>query len=580
MSVKLKLECSFDGTGSSWTTLTSWSGKDYLLQARGVDITRGRDDETGEPISPGTIGFVLDNADYRFSPGITSSPCYPYLEQPGSLLRLSAWVNGAWQKLFYGTAQSWTATLDGDMTGKKSICTVSATDVMGAFPEYVLRQPADEIVRRTAGVAYHWPLRNSEAPISATIGNATMTSNAGDGLGAGTVLLPLEEGTDQHPLLKAATGGSTLTVAGLNAASSRPLIVIMDAPTANGVLFSLTGNGMTDTVNWSSSAGFYAGSVGTSIATGVPTSWPVLLDIASSMNRITARTASASLASGVIGPIIGARLDKIVLNPTLSGGQAWIPAHLIVGPNTLDGSALAASLLGPRIPASVTVASQLSSWGVGPSITGGTVGESVIPLTDGRGVAEVLSALATGMGARIGDNLDGSLNWVPFPPSGTPVSIPKVTGDLAWGTSSVNWCSDCETIRYDGSSYTATRPDGRRQTLSIEGVHATIDKDRSYADWLVWSGTLGGRCPVVPVDMMGLTESQRAALAAVDIGDRLSPPNMTYAPADLILICEGLEHHIDAETWTATFKTSPDIYSRLLIWDSGDTWDGGKLWAP
>lgn len=579
MSVKLKLECSFDGTGSSWTTLTSWSGKDYLLQARGIDITRGRDDETGEPISPGTIGFVLDNADYRFSPGITSSPCYPYLEQPGSLLRLSAWVNGAWQKLFYGTAQSWTATLDGDLTGKKSICTVSATDVLGAFPEYVLRQPADEIVRRTAGVVYHWPLRNSEAPISATIGNATMTSNAGDGLGAGTVLLPLEEGTDQHPLFNAASGGLQLSASGLNLQYPWTVrLVVMGKPTASGTILKL-GIPSAVKIEWSASSGFgYAGSYA-----GAPSSWPAVVEIGkdSSTSNLIMRVAGIAGTTAIADP--NWPLNGLTINPTLSGGAQWSAAHLIVLAGRSSASALddfAASLLGPRIPASVTVASQLSTWGVGPTITGGTVGESVIPLTDGRGVAEVLSALATGMGARIGDNLDGSLNWVSFPPSGTPVSIPKVTGDLAWGTSSVNWCSDCETTRYDGSSYTATRPDGRRQTLSIEGVHATIDKDRSYADWLVWSGTLGGRCPIIPVDMMSLTEAQRAALASVDIGQRLTPPNMTYAPPDLILICEGIEHHIDAETWTATFKTSPDIYSRLLIWDSGDTWDGGKLWAP
>lgn len=584
MSVQLKLECSFDGTGASWTTLTSWSGKDYLLQARGIDITRGRDDETGEPISPGTIGFVLDNADYRFSPGITSSPCYPYLEQPGSLLRLSAWVNGAWQKLFYGTAQSWTATLDGDMTGKKSICTVSATDVLGAFPEYVLRQPADEIVRRTAGVAYHWPLRNSDAPISATIGGATLISNGGDGLGAGTVLLPLEEGTDQHPLFNSATGGLTLTTT--IPSIGRPWscrVVLLAAPSASCTLISFTGSAGSGSLTWTNGSGLQV--LGTGYV--MPASYPVIVEFGSgSVSEISIACADVSgtiSSSGYNPGFAYSAPRKFTLNPTLSGGSAWSLAHLVLLSTAYDSTALATyaeALLGTRIPASVTAASQLSSWGVGPSITGGTVGESVIPLTDGRGVAEVLSALATGMGARIGDNLDGSLNWVSFPPSGTPVSIPKVTGDLAWGTSSVNWCSDCETTRYDGSSYTATRPDGRRQTLSIEGVHATIDKDRSYADWLVWSGTLGGRCPIIPVDMMSLTEAQRAALAAVDIGDRLTPPNMTYAPADLILICEGLEHHIDAETWTATFKTSPDIYSRLLIWDSGDTWDGGKLWAP
>ncbi|PKQ24266.1 MAG: hypothetical protein CVT65_03865 [Actinobacteria bacterium HGW-Actinobacteria-5] len=590
MSVQLKLECSFDGTGSSWTTLTSWSGKDYLLQARGIDITRGRDDETGEPISPGTIGFVLDNADYRFSPGITSSPCYPYLEQPGSLLRLSAWVNGAWQKLFYGTAQSWTATLDGDLTGKKSICTVTATDTLGVFPSYMLQQASSEIIKRYRPVAY-WPLNDTESPATALVGQSVLKDPSGtaSGWGSGS-LLPMDEGDTAHPLFTSNSTGLVVSSMLTLAAPCTVVFVLMSAPTATALGLITLLRGMYNAAGTTQYDLLWRDSVGLGISTttagfGVPTRWPALLALSSDGhgymvdadgNTYTA-TPAVSPGSLRIKTSIQLNTHDYVL------GSTWSAGHLAIFDRALslsDLSGMAAQLIGSRTPASETAASLLASW-VEMSVTGGTVGEAALPPCKDRDAAEVMNSLVASMGARLVDDLAGGLSWIDFGPSTTPVAIPKTTTDLAWGTSSTGWMSEQTVTFPDGSTYTATRSDGARKTgPGLEAVHSDPGKDRSMADWNVHSGTLGGRCSQVPVDMMGLTEAQRASLAALAPGSRITPPSYAYMPSGLILIVEGVEHHIDAETWTATFKTSPDIYSRLLIWDSGDTWDGGKLWAP
>ena len=585
MSVKLKLECSFDGTGSSWTTLTSWSGKDYLLQARGIDITEGRDDETGEPISPGTIGFVLDNADYRFSPGITSSPCYPYLEQPGSLLRLSAWVNGAWQKLFYGVAQSWTATLDGDLTGKKSICTVTATNTLAKITQYTMRQASDEVMKRY-NPSYYWPLRDSGSPAQPAVGNIQLTANpaAATGWGLGSYL-SLDEGDVPHPQF--VSGASGLHISG-DLHKDDPwtiVLVLLSAPTASpgGAVQLLDGiysSGDTQRrLMWSDANGAY---FGTGAATGLPSAWPVLLAVTSAgvgyMVDADGNTSSTTPSPALPPWQIKKRLT--LNSPDLNTGAVWSAGHLAIFSSEMsltDLSLLAADML---VSSRILVdPSGFLAALVGVSVTGGVT--AALPNTEGRDISEVLSALVTGLGARIVDYRDGTVELVQFPPSSAPVAVPKTTSALSWGTSSAGWMSEQSVAFSDSTKYTATRDDGVRKTgEDLEAVHSDPWHDRSMADWNVHSGTMGGRCPAVPIDMMGLTEAQRATFAALMPGSRITVPSYAYMPAGLILIVEGVEHHIDAETWTATFKTSPDIYSRLLIWDSGDTWDGGKLWAP
>lgn len=601
MSVKLKLECSFDGTGSSWTTLTSWSGKDYLLQARGIDITRGRDDETGAPISPGTIGFVLDNADYRFSPGITSSPCYPYLEQPGSLLRLSAWVNGAWQKLFYGTAQSWTATLDGDLTGKKSICTVTATDVLAEGVSYTLRQAADEVIRGFEGLILHAPLRDTSGPAQPVEGAQVFTDNGGSGgWGLGS-LLAMDEGTDKHPLFVSSSGALGKVAVSVQTETSWSCsLVLLTKPTASGTIMQLAtagygGNPAGLTVGWSSVDGFTNPASAT--PTGLPAAFPVILHVYSDAYGSYVAAFSADGSNVVSGGWPLGALSKVTLNPTLSGGSQWCAGHLAVTSGVTYASFTTAAailseaalrLLGPRTLWSPSATEHPAKWVarragidlVMPSLNDGSI---ILPPCEGLDASEVLSSIVTGCGARIVDDLNGSVNWLDFGPSTTPVAIPKTTADLAWGTSSTGWMSDQTVTFPDGSTYTATRSDGARKTGPGQvAVHSDSGKDRSMADWNVHSGTLGGRCSQVPVDMMGLTEAQRASLAAIAPGSRITPPSYAYMPAGLILIVEGVEHHINAETWTATFKTSPDIYSRLFILDDPvqGVLDAGYLLAP
>jgi hypothetical protein len=69
--------------GSAWTDISG-----YLELAEGqLSITRGRQDEQSQP-QVGQLTCTLNNSDGRFTPGLASSPYYPYI-QDGAPVRVS-----------------------------------------------------------------------------------------------------------------------------------------------------------------------------------------------------------------------------------------------------------------------------------------------------------------------------------------------------------------------------------------------------------------------------------------------------------------------------------------------------------
>ena len=85
--------------------------------------------------------------------------------------------------------------------------------------------------------------------------------------------------------------------------------------------------------------------------------------------------------------------------------------------------------------------------------------ESVIPTLGDHDAADAMSALVAGMGARLVDDLDGTLTYVPFSPSGTAITLPtsEIDPELTWETSDVGWYSEATVTWPDGTSYTASR---------------------------------------------------------------------------------------------------------------------------
>lgn len=584
-------------TVSPWLDVSPWA-----ILSRGISISRGRESETGDAVAPGSCSLSLDNSDGRFSPDLPSGAYYPNVA-PGGGLRVSVLVDGAYVSRFWGTAESWSVGWSDDATGRRAITTVTATDTLGALPSYTFRQPADEYVRRTTGIRYHWPLRDTEAPISALVGDCKLTSNGNDGLGNGAAVLTMEEGTDKHPLFVQSSTGLKLT----SDRFATPLpdtwmvvFVCFSQPTAAATLLDLG----SVKVNWSTTVGFTIAGTGITLddtaGQAKPTAWPVVVELTQQWNPNTAAydlyiktwqldtVASLAIANGC-------RITKpgsVTINPTLSGGAQWSIGHLLIGAWSV--STILRLLVPSRIPSGVAwlgipgtpAIDLLSSWAGGPTVTGATLNECALPLIDGVDAADAIAELVTGMGARLADNADGTLAWVGFGDSTAPVAIPSgaICADLVWQTDSTGWLSDVTTTSStDGTTYTATRADGKRQSAAIAGVHATSAQDHGYADFLVNAAGAGARLPAAPVDLLVCSEADRAALCGVRTGSRLALSGLpAQMPTSLLAICEGLDESLTASSWVVTFKLSPDVRSRLLLLDDATQGrlDSGYLLAP
>ncbi len=584
----VKVEVRFDG--STWVNLSSPTN--YVILSEPLQIERGRDDEFADPMNPGVLELLLVNDDGRFTPDLPTSPYYPYVV-PDVEIKVSVYVNSAWQTRFYGSVQSWSVRL-GDEGGYTSTCAVTATDTLGDFPEYVFRQAADEVVRSVPGVLHHWPLRDTESPARPLIGSIELTAAAEPstpGWGAGG-LLALDEGTDQHPLFKSAAGGLTLSTPEL-IADTNPrwslYFVLTAAPTANCTLLRFYSADTPMRLIWDTVAGLSIDVVGLSV---MPTQWPVLVQVP--RNTTSAPTVavgyadgtSAASAYGVGGP---RSVRALTINPTLSGGAQWSISHLFVVDTQSGGAGLGATaqaLFGSRTISAEAAPEMISRLAGGPTISGAIAGETTLPALEGQGAADVMASLAAGMGARIRANGDGTLTWIPFGDGTTPTALPaeKVDPALVWETTDIGWCSDATVSRYDGSSYTATRADGRRKSISIEGVHATWLGDRSYADWLVNTASTKARLSAATYEISSLSATDQAILVGVKVGDRITIGSLPTAilPASLTLIVEGVTDSISDDGWLITFKTSPDVYSRLFILDDPvqGVLDSGYLLAP
>jgi hypothetical protein len=477
----------------------------------------------------------------------------------GVAVRISAVANGTPYKQAWGTVQEWAVTWL-DSSGNSAISTLTISDVFGSLPEYTFRQASDEIFRTTSGLLGHWPLRGDG---SALVGTAPLVDNGGTSTDGG--LLPLDEGTEQHQTLTSSGSGRKFTLTKLAVRGAWVVgLVVMSKPTGGaGDLLRLDVQRSpalpsgTMTLNWNGSNTFTITETGTAITGGPVTAadFPLAITIN-----------SAILAAGPNPPA----LQGITVNPTLSGGMQFTPAHLWMGVSA--GPDLTA-LVGPRVDASLDPASRISALSAGPTITGLTAGTAALPNLEGRGASDALSALIYGMGARIRDNLDSTLSWISFPPSTATIALPagELDPDFSYKTSDIGLYSDATIQWNDGTSTTVTRVTGtvRNQSApTIEEVYPTRNQAISWAQWLVNNvdPAANARIPAISYDLATLTDAQRQTVASVTIGARVSLSGLpSQIPSSAIYIVEGISVDLGFDHWIVTLKLSPDVLSRLFI---------------
>jgi len=567
----VKVEAKFDG----WEDISS-----KVKMAAGISVNRGRESEVDDPVAVGTVSLALDNSDGRFSPELASSPYFPYVVA-GVPVRVSVYVSGAYRVRGYGRVQDWGTD---PLSWYVAECSINAADALGSLPEYTFRSAADEVIRTTSGVVYHWPLR--EQPATALVGDVAGTDNGGGGWGEGSTL-PLDEG-DAHPKFTSASGGLTVTLLPLVVSPTYPWrlrFVLFGPPTANCNLIRYLSPSMTtpaQMISWNTSTGISG--PGASV---MPSSWPVVVEfgfVNSGSMPLRICEANGTVTTSAFAPGFNYQAQtKLWVNPTLSGDSVWSIGHLVLmsgAPDVTQLQTYAQALLASRLP--VDAVSKVLTFAGGPTITGVPSSQISLPQLDGRDSADVLGAIAKGMGARMVDNLDGTLTWLPFAPSGSVVTLPAGFSPPRWGTDDRAWLSDCTVSWPDGTSYTATRADGPRRSDTIEAVHATPNGDRGMADWLVNSPTRA-RVTSVTYNLSAMSDANVLTVLGLTIGSRVTFPTMpAWIPSGLICIVEGFTESIESDAWTLTINLSPDVYSRLFILDDPvqGVLDGTYLLGP
>lgn len=563
-----KVEVRFDGV--NWTDVTA-----SVVARAGISIQRGRDNESGDIMNVGTCSLTLENNDGQFSPSLPSSTHYPYVVE-GVAIRVSMWANGAYRRRFYGTVQSWSVSWL-NQAGTEAVTLVTANDTFGEFPSYTFGAAVDEIIKNV-GASYHWTLRDSSSPAHPILGVGDLADNGKAGWGEGG-LCAMDEGTDKYAKFVGLSTGLKLTSPALNIGTQWSVgIVIPAAPTANCDILTITLGGYPWTISYNAGAftqslgGMGGGTVGS------PAGYPALLVMANTFDGTEWTNKFAfyhpegfDYGYELAGSPVNSPLQGIVVNPTLTGGSIWSAGHLLIAPSDQSFVTPLQALLAPsRIPVSGSAISFLSDLAGGPTILGGTAGEAALPLLD-RDASDAIATLTNGMGARLIDNLDGTLTWVPFPGSATAIALPpgEIDPTVSWQTDSTSWMSDLTVTWPDGATYTATRPDGKRKNgPGIEGVHPTRSQDRDYADWLIAAASTGAKMPQAPYDLATLSDAIAETVCTVGPGSHVTLSSLpTQMPTDQSLVCEGLDEAITDAAWTVTLKLGSGFYSRLFILD-------------
>jgi hypothetical protein len=590
-------------TPGYWTDVSQW-----LNQFAGITITRGRSSEAGS-IEPGTCSFRLINDDGRFTPGLSSSPYYPNVVQ-GRRVRISLWVNGAWDTRFTGHIADLTATGWDDETAKTTEMAVSLVDALAWFAR-PLRSSIREILAHYGAVAY-WPLtETSGVSYGEVLGRGFPSLQVrqmgkggalagGEGAAApvdpsGVLEITAVDATD-GPYLESARVvdlGSEWTIGcwigDLPASPSATALTVQQGERIARAHINWVGSvyasEFAHDADWSyrTPPGPYVSGTASRAR-----SWLMLSvsesAIAMCPDAYLSSESRVSWADDYDRAILRVGWDDDTPGRLSIGGSV---GHLFVLPTALTPAEMVTlSDLLMQSGASMTAADWpfLALQYAGGPTGGTTLGEpptGALALDmDGRSVLDYATDYAAGTGSRgLAIARDGAPMWVDVTYLPTPVALTATTVDPAmrYGTNP-GYLSDGSITLVDGSySFAKTSP-VKLASYSAQGVYLDDAASRATLEWIVNKSDDSPRIPSASLDLLGLSDSDQQTVAAVDIGSRLQVSGLpSQIPGAMDVAVEGYVETIDSG-WQITYNLAPDPYISVGRWDD-DTWDDGKLWS-
>lgn len=576
-----------DITAVSWTNVTA-----YLRLSDGVNLSRGRQDETGQ-VGAGAAMFTLNNRDGRFTPGNTSGAYYPNVK----LRRPVQFRDADGDPIWTGYVEEWG---EGWNNGKQSFVRVRAADLMARLANRTLGAMMTEEQTYDAPVLY-FPLNDSEGATTAGDQSTYMRQ----ALAVGSV----------------GSGGSTLfgQAGGFAADTDTPVLVLTRSDASNGKYLTQSYNPLPELA---AVAGVtlecyvylpvsVTGTVRVLELSKPATTDILALDLATNVPvakvTIGGSTVTATASGGAIndgawhhvaawydGTNVKVYVDGTATTAAAALGTVTSTVLSVGGTNTgttlanawLSGVAVYNSALtGTRITAHATarlggtgetslarfnriVRLAIGSWAASSSAATPSATMSAQPFTD-QSASTLLYGVSDAEVSPVYISPAGLPVWrarSERTPSASPTSISATVVDSSTGFST----SDQLVL----NSLTLTRPAGATVTVTDTAsvtAYGKISESRSIyydtdaqlsgaANYIVNSrSTPQVRTGALTVDLV-TTEATvtSATLLALDIGSVLrvtSVPRGSGSQVDVFV--EGVNDYISPTAWRRTWNTSP-----------------------
>lgn len=611
-----KVELAF---GSGRTTDPSAYGwvdvSDYVEGHQAVTITRGRGDEFAEA-QPSTLTLTLDNKDGRFTPGNTASPYYPNVKR-STPVRFTVTDDGVTYRRYTGFVKEWPVVWpDASDTFASVTITAVTEQARLASRKTGLRALAVEEALLTLPAAFY-PLNEATGSPAAVDVSANARPNliaSAPNLFGQTGITPTDSYTSAKDIRAKSTGG-TRTVVPTTATGYTVAAVIREdfaiptigrAPILSVVSTAANGTrGLSMHVTAGGFLGFtYRNGAGTYSATtsanvepatsadnvqtfhvaivvtrsGGTASFVAYVNGVPLADTFTARPVEAvPLADIYSAQVLAAHNDQYDWKGTHAHAGVWDRALTQTEVYTLASAALTGfrgespasrfqricryvGLSNPSVP----VAASSAVMGLQP--------------TDGKQPIELLRQVAATENGLLYEDADNVLTLrdqsYRQTSSGIAVSLSaagqEIGGNLTAKLDDFGLINDVTVESTDPLVAPAREVDADavaadgtfEDTITTAGDQATVDAlaafyVSAYADPRI-------RIPELDVELTSLADTQRAAMLALQLGDRVQLTQLpAQAPAStLTFLVEGIQESItQTGGWVMTLNLSPDIYA-------------------
>jgi hypothetical protein len=580
----------------------------------GVSITRGRQDEHGE-VQPSKCNLTLINSDGRFTPGNVNSPYYPNVKK-GRKIRVSVTHNAVTYRRFTGYVDEWPVTW-ADASATVADAPISASSRLARLGRGTeLRSIVEEEYLLDEPRAYY------------TFGEPEGATQAGN---VSTTPQPALSfaGSGTNPTFGTATGPGTDGLTAAAFAGGKYLSTLFDQPivTSSHTTFVMECFFLTSTTStahdlmWldlrngsGEASGLYIEHPSGKLRArgdgpgGVPTNYflassaavwdgathhALIRETISGGNLTatlyldgvqvdTSTTAYAGFGArdrlrvggGVFNTITGTLAHAAVTPGTTQLATDRIEAHSDSGLNGFSGEGSGTRIIRLAGYAGVAVGSTDTETGLSTSITN--------QVTNGQTALALMSEVVETEGGLLFDSGGGVLTFHARSHRYNAASTLTLSGDGGELQASLEAKLDDQGLVND---MTASREGGVSaravDTASIddyglyrESIELLTTSDNEVADAANWkvntASTPQVRVPVAEADLGNASSSQKTALLAREIGDRITLANLpSQAPAaSMDFFIEGYTETITAELYRISFNLSPASLSGVWQLDS------------